>query len=259
MEETMSTRRRQFKADARQLLDRNFRFYLLLFLPIFIIMIVTAVPQWMNGAGADNPGYNLLSLLSIISGLLTVGVSFVLIDLQRGVAELTEPVSKSFTIFNRGAYLWGAFALQIITSVFTILWSVLLLVPGIIKGLAYSQAIYIYRDYLDQGHKIGFLEAITLSRKMMDGHKWEYFVMQLSFIGWGIACVLIIPIIWVVPYMNQTMANFYVNLAAEEDESDEEPTVVSPVDDADQSTTESKPETPADGDEKPADNDDKTE
>lgn len=231
-EETMASRRQQLKRDARGFLDKNFTFYLLLFLPIYILGLAVGFGNFAFSLNGNIAGSDWLNLLSIVSSLLSVGVSFVMIDLQRGVGEFTEPVSKSFTIFNRGSYFLGSLVLIILVGIFTFLWTLLLIVPGIIKSLSYSQAIFIYRDYLDQGKKIGFLEAITLSRKMMDGHKWEYFVMGLSFIGWGLACIIIIPIIWVYPYMNQTLANFYVKLAAEDvqstDEEDEKPTVVTP-------------------------------
>ncbi|NLR19383.1 DUF975 family protein [Lactobacillus sp. LC28-10] len=223
----MTSRRRQLKRDAKGFLDSNFSFYLLLFLPVYILGIASFFGSMAFNLNDNTAGGNWLSLLSLVSSLLAVGISFVMIDLQRGVGEFSEPVSKSFTIFNRGAYFLGSLALMIIVWIFTFLWSLLLIVPGIVKSLAYSQAIFIYRDYLDQGKKIGFLEAITLSRKMMDGHKWEYFVMGLSFIGWSLACIIVIPIIWVYPYMNQTFANFYVKLAAEGAETtDDGPTIV---------------------------------
>lgn len=230
-EATMAERRQKLKSDARGYLDTNFTFYLLLFLPIYILGLAVGFGNVGFNMTGNSAGSSWLNLLSLVSSLLAVGVSFVMIDLQRGVGEFSEPVSKSFTIFNRGSYFLGSLALIILTGVLTILWSLLLIIPGIVKALAYSQAIFIYRDYLDQGKKIGFLEAITLSRQMMDGHKWEYFVMGLSFIGWGLTCIIIIPIIWVYPYMNQTLANFYVSLAAEgTQETDDGPTVMTPGD-----------------------------
>lgn len=228
-EETMASRRQKLKRDARGFLDKNFTFYLLLFLPMYILGLAVVFGNWGFNMTGNEAGGDWLSLLNLVTSLLSVGVSFVMIDLQRGVSEFKDPVSKSFTIFNRGAYFLGSLALIILVGIFTFLWTLLLIVPGIVKSLAYSQAIFIYRDYLDQGKKIGFLEAITLSRKMMDGHKWEYFVMGLSFIGWGLACIIIIPIIWVYPYMNQTFANFYVKLAAEgAQKTDDGATVVTP-------------------------------
>ncbi|WP_461244849.1 DUF975 family protein [Secundilactobacillus muriivasis] len=229
-----TTRRRTIKAEAKQLLNRNFKFYLVLFLPIFILQLVTFGSNFADGVLNSNfEQSNLAWIISIVLSLLMVGVSFVLIDLERGVTELKEPVSKSFTIFNSWDYFIGTLALTILIGIMTMLWSFLLIVPGIIKGYSYSQAIYIYRDYLDQGQKIGFMEAITLSREMMDGHKWEMFVLQLSFIGWALLCILILPILGVEPYYQQTMANFYVKLSMEAAEADEEsdseePVVVTP-------------------------------
>ncbi|GAA3603357.1 DUF975 family protein [Secundilactobacillus similis DSM 23365 = JCM 2765] len=229
-----TTRRKTIKAEAKQLLNRNFKFYLVLFLPIFILQLVTFGSNFADGVLNSNfEQSNLAWIISIVLSLLMVGVSFVLIDLERGVTELKEPVSKSFTIFNSWDYFIGTLALTILIGIMTMLWSFLLLVPGIIKGYSYSQAIYIYRDYLDQGQKIGFMEAITLSREMMDGHKWEMFVLQLSFIGWALLCILILPILGVEPYYQQTMANFYVKLSMEAAEADEEsdpeePVVVTP-------------------------------
>ena len=62
--------------------------------------------------------------------------------------------------------------------------------------------------------KVSALDCITESRKMMDGHKWEYFVLQLSFIGWGILSILSLGIgfLWLNPYANATYATFYDNL-----------------------------------------------
>ncbi|MEY2376440.1 DUF975 family protein [Lentilactobacillus buchneri] len=58
-----------------------------------------------------------------------------------------------------------------------------------------------YRDAVDRGEKISYLDAITRSRQLMDGHKWDYFVMALSFIGWGllVGITLGIAAIWVQP------------------------------------------------------------
>ena len=90
------------------------------------------------------------------------------------------------------------------------LWSLLLVVPGIIKGYAYSQAFYLLND----NKKLGYKEALEESEKMMDGHKWELFVLQLSFIGWSLLAVLTcgIGFLWLTPYMNTTLANYYEDL-----------------------------------------------
>ena len=58
---------------------------------------------------------------------------------------------------------------------------------------------------------IGAREAINRSKAMMDGRKMDYFVLGLSFIGWGLLCCITLGIasIWVGPYIQATMVNFY--------------------------------------------------
>lgn len=83
----------------------------------------------------------------------------------------------------------------------------LLVIPGIIKGLSYSMATYILADHPEMTAR----QALNESKRIMDGHKMDLFLLELSFIGWlllvGITCG--IAIIYVGPYMNATMVNFY--------------------------------------------------
>jgi uncharacterized membrane protein len=157
----------------------------------------------------------IVTVIAIISGLLLIGVRFASIDLIRNRSTFDEPVTKSFTILNNGQYFIGTLIIGILITVLTLLWSLLLIVPGIIKGFSYSQAFYIYRDAIDQGKPIGYLEAITKSRELMNGHKWEYFVLYLSFLGWFILSGFTMGILdlWVLPYYNLALANFYIKLA----------------------------------------------
>jgi uncharacterized membrane protein len=94
----------------------------------------------------------------------------------------------------------------------------LLVVPGIVKGLAYSQAQLIYRDAIDAGQPIGYTEAVTRSRQLMYGHKWEFFVLLLSFLGWWLLEMITFGLasIWVIPYRTMTLANFYLKLTEEQ-------------------------------------------
>ncbi|MDR0527857.1 MAG: DUF975 family protein [Spirochaetaceae bacterium] len=102
------------------------------------------------------------------------------------------------------------FLLLIIEGLFIALWTCLFIIPGIIKYLSYSMSYYILRDNPD----IGVLEAITKSRKMMMGHKGQLFGLYLSFFGWGLLCVITlgIGVLWLVPYISLSLANFYETL-----------------------------------------------
>lgn len=93
-------------------------------------------------------------------------------------------------------------------SLYTFLWSLLFIIPGIIKGLEYRMIPYILAENPD----ISKEEAFALSREMMDGEKWNAFVLDLSFIGWHILSLFtccILNIFYVSPYQNLTNAELY--------------------------------------------------
>ena len=97
--------------------------------------------------------------------------------------------------------------LYIITNFFTFLWSLLFVIPGIVKIYSYSMAPFILADNPDFTAR----EALSKSKKIMNGHKFELFVLQLSFFWWYILdwITLGIASIYVIPYINATTTNFY--------------------------------------------------
>lgn len=102
-------------------------------------------------------------------------------------------------------------------NIFTALWTILFIIPGFIKGYSYAMTPYILKDKFAAGQTdIGATEAITESRHLMDGHKMDLFVLDLSFIGWGLLGIITFGIgfIWIVPSYRQTKANFYRSLVA---------------------------------------------
>jgi hypothetical protein len=90
------------------------------------------------------------------------------------------------------------------------LWYLLFIIPGIIKSFAYSMVPYILGD----NPHIGYNRALELSEKMTDGHKWDMFVLDLSFIGWQLLGALALGIggIFVTPYINATKGELYLVL-----------------------------------------------
>lgn len=102
---------------------------------------------------------------------------------------------------------------MLLMIIFVFLWALLLYIPGIIKGLAYSMTPFILKDYPE----LSANEAINLSMKMMKGHKFDYFCLCLSFIGWMLLGILTLGIgyLWLVPYMYTTTAAFYQDLKNE--------------------------------------------
>ena len=126
-------------------------------------------------------------------------------------------VGEIFSGFNKlGKALW----LYIITSFFTFLWSCLFVIPGIIKRYSYSMAFYILADNSEMTAR----EALSKSKEIMNGHKWDLFVLQLSFFWWYclIGITFGIAAIYVTPYISATTANFYNSIKGSTAESTEE-------------------------------------
>lgn len=100
----------------------------------------------------------------------------------------------------------------VLVCVFVFLWSLLLLIPGIIKSFSYAMTPYILVEHPEMSAN----QAIDESRRLMRGHKFDLFWLYLSFIGWGILCILTcgIGFLWLTPYIYASQAAFYQNLKA---------------------------------------------
>lgn len=94
------------------------------------------------------------------------------------------------------------------------LWTLLLVIPGIIKLFSYAMTPYILVDRPELSTR----EAIHESRRMMKGRKWSLFCLELSFIGWALLCVLTLGIgnLWLAPYIYTSQASFYQNILEED-------------------------------------------
>lgn len=152
--------------------------------------------------------------------LLTIFVLFPLefgymnsmLDLTRGVE--TGTVKNMFSIGFKCNY-WRSIGSLLLAGIYVFLWSLLLLIPGIIKSMAYSLSYFIVRDNPD----IAVDDCIYLSRKLMKGHKWEMFLLQLGFalLSILVGCITLgIGLLWIIPYMYCSLARFYERLKEEE-------------------------------------------
>ncbi len=146
--------------------------------------------------------------LIILNGPLTVGVNAFFVKNTLGRFDeisMTTPFTAAFQNFGRklGGYLWMV--------LFTFLWALLFWIPGFIKAFSYAMTPYILCDCPNVKAK----DALKLSMRIMKGHKWEMFVMELSFIGWGILSGLtfgILDIFYVGPYMQSSFATYYLEV-----------------------------------------------
>ncbi len=96
-----------------------------------------------------------------------------------------KPLSLS-DLFSQFHRLGTGFCMDLLMSLYTILWSLLFVIPGIVKSYSYSMTPYILAEHPE----MTVTEAITLSRQIMHGNKWRLFCLQFSFIGWELLCIV---------------------------------------------------------------------
>lgn len=178
-----------------------------------VYMVVTGIYSSFSVLNADGTS----ATLSVLSLLFMFGVMYPLQvgyycahrDLVvKGDAELVQNTFK-ITFSN-----WGRNALgMLLMFVFTFLWTLLFIIPGIIKAFAYAMTPYILVDKPE----LSANQAIDLSKEMMKGHKFDLFWLSLSFIGWILLSIVTLGIglFWLMPYITTSMGAFYEDVKAE--------------------------------------------
>ena len=159
-------------------------------------------------------GFGLSMVRIFITGPLQYGyVNTIIINYENG----TPTVGDLFSGFK---YFWKLFVLCLLIGVYTFLWSLLFIIPGIIKSISYSRAIYIFYE----NPELSVSECIKRSKALMDGYKCTYFKLMLSYLGWIILCGLTLGILtlWVNPKMLTADYILYKVTKGEEIESLEE-------------------------------------
>ena len=137
----------------------------------------------------------------ILTGPLVLGFTYFMMTLAREQEARIEQIFDGFKLFG------PALATYLLMAVFVFLWTLLLIIPGIIAAFNYSMSFYILAD----DNSLSATEAIDRSKAMMNGHKWKLFCLGCRFIGWALLCTLTIGIgfLWLAPYAGVSMVKFY--------------------------------------------------
>lgn len=171
---------------------------------LFVITLIIGAISGLAGVVLNLiPGGGLISLI-IVTPAFALSITRVYLNLLIGV---TPDVKDAFSGFDD---FWAAFKVNFLVGLFTYLWSLLLIIPGIVKAYSYSMALFILAE--NKGKSA--LECINESKELTSGHKMDLFVLSLSFIGWFLLVSITFGIayIWVGPYMQATFANAYATL-----------------------------------------------
>jgi len=137
----------------------------------------------------------------IIGGPLALGAAIFSLSLARGKEARLEQIFLGFNNFST------AFITYLLILVYVLLWTLLLIIPGIIAALGYSMTFYILVD----DPLIKPQDALRKSKSMMNGYKEKLFYLCLRFFLLSFLCILTLGIgfLWLIPYFHVTMAKFY--------------------------------------------------
>ena len=135
---------------------------------------------------------------------LSIGVAITFMHFVRGTQKLS--IESAFSVFTAEKY-WKSVGLALLMYVYTLLWTLLFIVPGVIKSLSYTLAPYIWAD----NPELTADQAIEQSIKMMDGHKMNLFLIGLGMFGLFLlsGILLFIPALWIAPYYQAVIAKYY--------------------------------------------------
>lgn len=165
-------------------------------------VLVSLIAALIGGACGGTSFIGVGAIVAVlIAGPLNLGLSECYLKLVRGQNVEIVNMFDGFKNFLKG------FLLQLINGLFIALWSLLFIIPGIIKSYSYSMSFYILAD----NPEIDCNVARERSIELMRGNKWRLFCLDLSFIGWYLLSLLTLGILflWVEPYHNAARAVFY--------------------------------------------------
>lgn len=200
-----------------------------------VSLVILFVGGSHNGGGGSSAGGNNLSnygnsvnseALRIVTSIAVflASLAIIILILRVFVGYMLEVGGRKYFIraaegetdmgylgycFSEGRYI-SVLVTMLLRSIYTFLWTLLLIIPGIIKSYAYRMVPYILAD----NPSIGYNRAIELSNEMTNGEKWDIFVLDLSFIGWYLlgSLALFIGTLFVNPYSDATNAELYLIL-----------------------------------------------
>ncbi len=222
--------RAELKTNAKAVLNQN---YWKSVLTAFILMLLAGVSGNISFSGNRESAKEVMTQISpqlimallgfamigIIIGIavniflrnpLSIGCYRFFIRCRSGQADIGD-ITASFQAARK--YI-NVVKIEFLRKLFIGLWSLLLVIPGIVKSYEYAMIPYLLAEYPEMSRE----DAFAASREMMDGNKWKAFVLDLSFIGWellGVCTCGILLVFYVEPYRELTLAELYHTLKAE--------------------------------------------
>lgn len=206
---------RDIKVEAKAQLKGHWKNAILLaIVPVIfsIFFLSEANPEVLDAS----TGRNMMNaILRLAHGFILTSVSFTMLDFIRNREEI-DPLAGAVQAFKK-EYFVNLVILKVLQFFYIFLWTLLFIIPGIVKGFSYSQAELIFKDKVDQTGVIPRpQDCLKESERLMYGHRMDLFSLGLSFFGWYILAALSFGLlfIWLTPYIEMSEVIFYENLLA---------------------------------------------
>lgn len=191
--------RADLKMRARQSMNGNWG----ILIPVTLIMQCLSIVNLFTAIGST--AELLISLANIfLCGAFSYAGCIVFLKLSKQKPTSLNDFFAAFADFGKSLPLWGLMFIKIF------LWSLLFIIPGIVKTIAYSQAFYIKAE----NPELSAGEVLALSEKMTYGYKMDIFVLYLSFAGWYLLSLATFYLVglYALPYLNMTLTELYFYL-----------------------------------------------
>lgn len=182
------------------------------FLVIITVSIINGIPSLVNSMGGENTAF------TMVGGLLGLAVFIGTMPMQVGIklyfinltATNTATYTDLFKPYKNGS-MEELIKAKLLTMLYVILGLILFIIPGIYLALKYAMIDYIFAE----NPKATYKEAMQESADITKGNKLRYLLFGLSFILWVFACIVVFPIIYVAPYIEASMLQFYYSIKKE--------------------------------------------
>ena len=173
---------------------------------IIVCTLISCIPNLLAEIDSESFAISIIIpiITLVITGPLTIGQCKFFINL----ANRSNPkFSDLWYGFNN---MLRAIGVTLLVGVIVFIGSILFIIPGIILAFMYSQVYYI----MAENPEMSIMNCLKESSRIMKGHKMDLFILELSFLGWGILMVITLGIagLYVLPYYNTTLPNFYLDI-----------------------------------------------
>ena len=195
--------RSELKQNAKDRLKNNWGLALGI---IIVCTLISCIPNLLAEIDSESFAISIIIpiITLVITGPLTIGQCKFFINL----ANRSNPkFSDLWYGFNN---MLRAIGVTLLVGVIVFIGSILFIIPGIILAFMYSQVYYI----MAENPEMSIMNCLKESSRIMKGHKMDLFILELSFLGWGILMVITLGIagLYVLPYYNATLTNFYLDI-----------------------------------------------